>query len=508
MQSALGRFIERERPEEAACLETYDEVLAQRLPPGYQPLVWAWLRLAGAVSRCAEHDGAELLDDFAADCRDYWPVNTAVDGNPVADVFGAFIGSTWEDIGSGVLRLDALIDSLKRAHRMFARSMDWGLLYDPALGELAMFDAMQRGGGVSAAVAAILPASIEFQKLWWLGECRARKGVVLAPSFAPPLPEDPDECVALLCRMAVNQPTLACWPALAKQVPLRAEGWMALTERGEKAMRSLALPDAPELADLLAAQIRDERSYVLDHIAVVELDELSVRRLVMAPELRGHGRAENMGAACLIEHERGTFIAQTTIMTDPPDSERRRLGGGLVDGRQECVTFAPAVYAGQVQDAMGAVELLLLSAWRDLTVADVRDEQYDVQTQRKTKTKGRHLHGRQAIEVVNYRPRRVGARRAERQERAASEGPAPRRLYPVGAFSKRLPSGQRHSAAAQQFAEEIGMPLVDHQTVVKPHWRGGTEAERKAAADAGELPVRTWRSWSALDLLRTRAPGA
>ncbi len=507
MQSALGRFIARERPEEAASLEIYDKILAQQVPVGYQPIVWAWLRLAEVILRCAEHDGVELLDDFAADAADYWPVNTDGDGNPVADVFGAFIGSTWADIQSGALRLDALIDSLERAHRMFARSTNWGLLYDAAVGELVMLDAMQRAGGVSAAVAALAPASIEFQKLWWLSECHVRKGVVLAPSVAPALPADPDECVALLCRMAVNQPTLACWPVLSKQIPLRADAWMPLTERGEEAMRSLALPDAPELADLLAVQIRDERSYVLDHIAVVELDELSVRRIVMAPELRGDGQPENMGAACLIEHERGTFIAQTTIMTDAPDSERRRLGGGLVDGRQECVTFAPAVYAGHVQDAMGAVELLLLSAWRDLTVANVRDEQYEVEPQRKAKPKGKQHRGRQAIAVVGYLPRRVAALQAERQERAVSGGPAVRRLYPVGAFSKRLPAGQRRSPEAQQFAEEIGMPLADHQTVVKPHWRGGTEDERSAAADTGEVPVRTWRSWSALDLLRTRAAG-
>jgi hypothetical protein len=153
---------------------------------------------------------------------------------------------------------------------------------------------------------------------------------------------------------------------------------------------------------------------------------------------------------------------------------------------------------------LGAVELLILSAWRDLTVPDVRDEQFEVAIERKGKAKGKQRRGRQASTVVNYLPRRVAARRAEQAERDQVGGPTLRRLYPVGAFARRLAPGRQRSADAQAFATEIGMPLADHQTVVRPHWRGGTEEERKAAAESGEVPVRTWRSWSALDLLRTR----
>jgi hypothetical protein len=71
-------------------------------------------------------------------------------------------------------------------------------------------------------------------------------------------------------------------------------------------------------------------------------------------------------------------------------------------------------------------------------------------------------------------------------------------------FAKRLPEGQHRSPQAEEFAGQIGIPLADWQTIVHPHWRGGTPEEREAAELAADVPVKEWRSWDALDLLNAQ----
>jgi hypothetical protein len=109
------------------------------------------------------------------------------------------------------------------------------------------------------------------------------------------------------------------------------------------------------------------------------------------------------------------------------------------------------------------------------------------------------------LAIVEYLPRLLAIRREEEAERKARGDKAPlRRVYRVGTFTKQLPEGQRRSPDAEAFARQIRIPLADWQTIVHPHWRGGTPEEREAAESSTEVPVKEWRSWDALDLLNAR----
>jgi hypothetical protein len=159
------------------------------------------------------------------------------------------------------------------------------------------------------------------------------------------------------------------------------------------------------------------------------------------------------------------------------------------------------------------VAAVIVAAWRDLVVANVKEEQYDSNV---TRDGGKGNRGASSprkdrkaqTRVILYLPRTVVIRREEAAERAA--GGVKRQLsrpFRVGAFARLLRPGTKRSGDAENFAEEIGMPLRPDQTVVRPHIRGGTEEEREAML--AEDDVRLWRSWAALDLLYVRAtPGA
>jgi hypothetical protein len=350
-----------------------------------------------------------------------------------------------------------------------------------------------------AAIVRVMHAVPEIQRLWWLAECVHRKGIALSGNNAPAFPTDEMECVRLLCRIAANQPALATGPELQRHIPLRADRWMSLTDRSHEALNDLDLPDDPELAEQLASEITQKRHFALDHVAVVEVDELEIDRIVLAPEERADDRAM-VGVVALVEHRRGCFAVRCVVMT-PEQATVDSVRARLMPGDEHTLTFAPAFMTERTMTAGSPLALIVLSAWRDLVVAEVRDQQYETEVLRKAKGKGRK--GRQ-VEVIRYLPRRVALRMAEQAAREATGQPMLRRLFPVGAFAKRLPAGQRRSAEAEAFAAEIGIPLAEHQTVVRPHWRGGTEEERGAAAEADDAPERIWRSWSAVDLLRTR----
>jgi hypothetical protein len=327
-----------------------------------------------------------------------------------------------------------------------------------------------------------------------------------------------DEQLAYLLRLAANQPGLANWPELARFVPRRAGGLLPLSERAYQRFRRGGIPDDPELGNRLVAEIVEQRHYVLDTISVIELDELGVKRIVLTPEERPDatitGSQPHFVLGFLVDHAVGAFAGTITL-----GGEETVAGTG-----HRAVLMVPAImshlrnedgpanededeYGMRVlHEAQAAIELLLLSAWRDLVVPDVREQHYETDRVRKAKGSGKRASRRGNLEVVRYLPRRLIYGRAAR-EAASREGRSePRQLYAVSAFSRRLPAGQTRSAEAEEFARASGIPLAPHQTVVRPHFRGGTQDERRAAMETrfGD-EMRRWRSWSALDLLRTRA---
>jgi hypothetical protein len=509
--SALLRYLRVELPDEVPMIEPFDEWLAQQDAP-VQVFAWTWARLATGLRSTPEAiDDGERADDFVAlmdalaqDQRDYTPELDDVDAgaNPIPDVVGAQLAGVWEDLTDAeddepVPRLNELINAALNAVQMFNRaSPRWGLAYDVSVGHVAMIGIGRIYDDLLSA-AMLSPAFVDLQRLWWMAECISRKGIALSGSHAPAFPADEMECVRLLCRMAANQPTLAAGAALQRQVALRADRWMSLTDRSRRAIEELDLPEDRELVDRLADEIKAGRHFALDHIAIIEVDEENINRIVLAPEERADDGA-NLGLIGLVEHRRGTFVASCTVSVKTAEQSPFRLPQ---DSAPTALTFAPAFMHQLMGEGASSIELMMLSAWRDLVVADVREQQYEREVVRKAKGKARK--GR-ATEVVRYLPRLVALRRAERTAREATGEPAVRRLYPVGAYAKRLPEGQKCSAEAEAYAVQIGIPLADHQTVVQPHWRGGTEEDRTAAAEAADAPTRVWRSWSALDLLRTR----
>jgi hypothetical protein len=512
--SALLRYLRVELPDEVTMIEPFDDWLAQQDAP-VQVFAWTWARLATGLRSTPDaigdderaDDFLEFMDAVAQDQSDYMPEMDDVDpgGNPVPDVVGAQLGGIWKDLTDDeddepVPRLNELINAALSAVQMFNRaSPRWGLAYDVSVGHLAMIGIGRVYDDLLSA-AMLSPAFVDLQRLWWVAECISRKGIALSGSHAPAFPADEMECVRLLCRMAANQPTLAAGAALQRQVPLRADRWMSLTDRSRRAIEELDLPEDRELVDRLAHEIKAGRHFALDHVAIIELDEMNMNRIVLAPEERADDGA-NLGLIGLLEHRRGTFVVSCTVPVKTAEQSPSRLPQ---DSAPTALTFAPAFMQEMMGEGASAIELMMLSAWRDLVVADVREQQYEQDVVRRAKGKARK--GR-TTEVVRYLPRRVALRRAERAAREATGEPALRRLYPVGAYAKRLPKGQKRSAEAEAYAAKIGMPLAEHQTVVQPHWRGGTEEDRRAAAEAADAPTRVWRSWSALDLLRTRRRG-
>ena len=509
--SALLRYLRVELPDDVPMVEPFDGWLAQQDPP-VQAFAWLWARVATSLQdipgHIADDDRVEafvnLLDALADEQSDYMPDMDAVDqsGNPLPDLVGAQVGGIWEDLAveadeSPAPRLEELVNAALSAVQMFGRaSPRWGLGYDLSMGQIAMLGIGRMYDDLFSAML-LAPSFMELQRMWWVAECISRQGIALSGSHAPAFPADEMECVRLLCRMAANQPTLAGGAALQRQVPLRADRWLSLTDRSRRAIDELDLPEDPELVERLTDEIKTGRHFALDHIATIEVDEMNIDRIVLAPEERADDGA-NLGLIGLVEHRRGTFVVSCTVPVTTSEPSRIRLPQ---ESAPTALTFAPAVMRQAMGEGASSLELMMLSAWRDLVVADVREQQYEIEIVRKAKGKARK--GR-ATEVVRYLPRRVALRRAERAAREATGEPTLRRLYPVGAFAKRLPEGQNRSQEAEAYAARIGMPLADHQTVVQPHWRGGTEEDRRAAAEASDSPARVWRSWSALDLLRTR----
>jgi hypothetical protein len=517
-ESDLERFFSREHRELLDELDPHRS-LARELDVFGQAVLGGWCELAASVRGVNEPMAEPLLEFYAAEADGYAPDDPDPEREVVAICFGTTINGTVEDLTSGSIRLGELCESFAWLHELI-RTHGGGTvsIYGTGMFQQIIRDLMPR-----LEIEEVAPALgwlIPWQRLAWLSECQLRGGAVLSRSRGEPLIGDEREQLTYLMRLAANQPGLANWPELARFVPRRAENLLPLSADAYRRFRRDGIPDDPALSDRLVDDIVDRRHYVLDTISVIELDELGVKRIVLAPEEHPDrtitGAQPSFHLAFLVDHAAGSFSGTITLGDEDTVTHTGHravlqipailghLGDELPNERlasDENGADSMAIF----HEAQAAVELLVLSAWRDLAVPDVRDQHYEIDRLRKAKGSGKRSARRGNLEVVRYLPRRLTYRRAAREAASREGRPEPRRLYLVSAFARRLPEGQARSADAETFAHESGIPLAAHQTVVRPHYRGGTDDERRAAMETSTgHEIRQWRSWSALDLLRTR----
>jgi hypothetical protein len=517
-KSELERFLEREKQELLIELEPHRE-LARGQDVYGQAVLGGWCGLAQVARRTglAGERGEQLIDSFQLEANGYAPSDDDPDREVIPSFCNATLNGVVEDLGDGEVRLGELRESLENLLRIVDRyggpqtSMYGAATFGMVLGDLF------REGFEPQEIAPAAACVIPWQRLLWLVECGMRGGAVLARGRGEPIVGDPSEQLTYLMRLAANQPGLGSWPELARFVPKRAENLLPLSEQAYKRFRREGIPDDPELAERLVTEILERRHYTLEAMSVIELEELGVKRIVLTPEerpdtmVRGHN--PQFIAGFLVDHAAGTFAGSITLGDDSALAIHGRRAVVMVPAildqtSREMAEHEPDVAdprdVAHVHEAQSAVELLLLSAWRDLVVPEVREQHYEIDRVRKAKGKRARAAKRGDVEIIRYLPRRLVLLREERERSVGTGAHQPRRLYPVGAFSRRLPEGQKRSQEAEAFAAESGIPLAPWQTVVRPHWRGGTEEEREHAMENPELDVRHWRSWSAIDLLRTR----
>ncbi len=466
------------------------------------------------VSEELVHYSAEMANEGYEPADDLDPERSLV-----AIALGTTINGLLEDLDAGgEARLQDVADLLGRVLSTIDRQHGGNPYGEAALTAQVFMDVREYDYDVIG-LAMLFPLVLLWQRLLWFGECAMRGGAVLAPGRGEPLVGDEDEQLSYLIRLGGEQPGLAAWPELARFIPRRADGLLPMTEEAYRRFRKDGIAADPELAARLAEEIVERRHYALSTVSAIELEELGIRRIVLTPEeqplptMTGEEPAFHLGF--FVDHAAGGFYGRATVFSEPLEG---------ADGRRALVA-APAILQQAaehlpdsddketrsmrmlppaVAEAIAAVELIVLSAWRDLVVPDVRDQHYEIDRIRKAKGKRPRATKRGDVEIIRYIPRRLIMLREQREQAATTGGHTPRRLYPVGAFSRRLPEGQKRSPEAEQFAKVSGIPLAPWQTVVRPHWRGGTPEEREHAAADPALDVRHWRSWSAIDLLRTR----
>lgn len=480
--SSLERFIERERPDLTSVLSERRREQARKLDAADQAVLGGWCDLVRHVVVAFDADpGAAVLARYAEAAEGYRPTDRARGRPLLAAYYGAFVSGAMADLQRGEqVALDGAKAALLEAHRGQGSGEVPGR--DAVAG--AVITDLRSAGLSDAQVEQGVVAVFPWQRLLWLAGCRDAPGL------------DEGERLAYLLRLAANQPVLGDWPALSRFVPDRAEKVMPLSADAYRRFRRDGIPDDPALVSRLAWEILNERHYLLEGISVVEVDELGIARVILSPEIR---EGEGFRCGVMVDHTVGSIAAEVLIAEDS-------------DRPARALTYVPALEAraaraGESDEARAAIELLVLAIWRDLVVPRVRDEQYEGRRTRKARGRGRRSQRRGGTEVNRYLPRTLVYRRArQRAARTAGRRNEPPRLYAVGTFARRLPEGQRRSREADKYAHEIGMPLADHQTVVHPHFRGGTAEERENAMQSSRGDeIRTWRSWSALDLLRTRA---
>lgn len=440
-----------------------------------------------------------------------WSVGIA-DGyrpNPAEDVTalslgGALAGGLLNDLGAGRVRGQLVLEDFGELARLLRNSPQHWARHSSVDYDLAVFsEARMRFGDAIVTSNPGHAAEIGFlnqtwQRIHWLAECREAGEVVLSSRSSMPFPSDAIDCFALVHRLAWNQPLLRRWPELGRFIPREPRRIMEIGPSFGRSLGAVVRREDEALERRFTDEALHERRYALDHVAVMVMEEAGIKEIVLAPERR-EGRGLLTGF--LIDHRDGVFFGETLLdeefgrplnfvpLCDTLGYENDPVEPGLATPRELLSTFG----------------LVTAAAWRDLVVPHVRDEQYEVESLRRAKNRDRgrrRTHARGDVSIVRYLPRRIAARQAQvEQAREAGQRTPPRR-YPVGAHTRRLPEGQSRSDDAEQYAKEIGIPLAPYQTVVHPHWRGGTEEERQLNVTA-EIPQQ-WRSWSALDVLRTR----
>jgi hypothetical protein len=514
--SALEQVLPRERPELLDVFEA-NRGLSRELDLFGQAMLVGWLELA---DRLRERELSEEVLEYVREISEegYNPAGVDDDRLLTAVGFGATVHGVLEDIESGgEARLQELAELLAGILGAIDKQAGGNAYGESGVFAQVMQDALENGYDVTEMGAAFVLVPL-WQRLLWLGECAYRHGAVVTPGRSEPLVGDEEEQLTYLIRLAGEQPGLAGWPELARFIPRRADGLLPMTEEAYRRFRRDGIGADQELSARLAEEIVERRHYTLSSVSVIELEELGIRRIVLTPEeqplasVSGKEAAFHLGF--FVDHAAGGFYGRAQVFTEPlSDLDNRRalvtapaileqavLHDDLPDTRVSVRTIPPAV-----EEAIAAVELIVLSAWRDLVVPEVREQHYEIDRVRKVKGGKRPRAAKRGdIEIIRYIPRRLILLREEREHPTSAGAYTPRRLYPVGAFSRRLPERQKRSREAEAFAAESGIPLAPWQTVVRPHWRGGTEEEREHAMADPELDVRHWRSWSAIDLLRTR----
>lgn len=486
MSARLDSLIAREAP----ALSSWQPLLPELGDPLLEAVAYRWLSVCRAISDLRVADGGqEILEALAESSGRYSPDPDGMFELVVPSLLAAIVPGTAEDMDHGELQLEDLLAAAERLFELLDEHTAWGLIYDQSVSQVVVGDLVRRLGP-SAGIGPLSSALIGVQRVLWLLECGLRGGIVLSPDDARPLPTDPGECLLLLVRISANQPLLACHPELARVLPMSSADWLPGGPRINEHLISLGLTGDAALAGRFSDEILNDRHFALDHLARVEIDDLGVFEVSIAPE-RTSQQARLI--SFFVHHRLGGFVGVTIV---PFDGYNKGKG----------ITVLPALMWDDDMEAhdalVEALRLLSLAVWRDLVVAEVRDQQFETRTVVAVSRQQRRSAQRQGGdtgEVIRYLPRRL----VEARGRGGADGRRETALHPVGMFVRQLRPGDQRSQEATDFAAEVGMPLRDHQTIVRPHYRGGSPEEREAASTAGDLPAYRWRSWSATDLIRT-----
>lgn len=466
-----------------------------------QALLYRLYDLYGELAFLAEAGGELALTRMRTEGRDLIPVEQATDRASYiplvafVEMCGRVLDAVEEQEPHEWVHLrPELVEDARRLREFLRR---WGVYYtgritngitDMLVAELSLND--HQWTRLHRAVRA-------WQRLMWTAECLQHGGIYFG-GRPEPLPRDQNEAGPLLTALGDLLEPMVNAPALVRALPKRADAFLYRRHATKALLDSIAIRRERELAAVFATDIREHRHYTLDHIARVELGgRYNVERVTLAPEQRG---PNGPLTGFIVEHRRGAIVG-TTFLTEPGTDWSAVT---YLDGFEQALEDAPDT---PFEELVAPLTMLVLAAWRNLVVPRVRDEQYEVTVRRKPKATG-NRPARQArradVAVVDYLPRTLVYRRMEETARRERGDDAPLRVvYRVGNFARRLPDGEQRSPEADAYAKEIGMPLAPWQTVVRAHWRGGTPEEREAAEQAGEVPIREWRSWDALDLLAT-----
>ena len=367
--SALVRYLRLEVPELVRWIEPYDDQLTQQ-PASIQALIWPWVRIVATIDDAIVRSSdvahlIDLLDHFAGHQEEYRPTASAPGrdrGSPGALIAG-FVGGIWEDVqnwddaGSVQLRLTGLVDAAaKAADSAGFTTLSSSVPARPGL-STSVPGAREPATDVLGGLAGLDTIAADLQRLWWLGKCARMDGIVLSTDLVRSFPADEMECVRLLCRMAANQPRLTTMASLHRRLPLQADRWMSLSQHAVQALDAFARPRDAAVADRLAAEIVATERGALDHAAVLKIAAFGIDRLTIVPR-ESAAPPEDVTVDALIEHRQGIFTVGTEVLT-------RKARHEPVHERHVS-TFGPAQFADCTADQRLSLELVVLSAWRNI----------------------------------------------------------------------------------------------------------------------------------------------